>query len=106
MATKSTSFNNTPQALDDSYGWTEDQLLASASLLNNVVTLDVMANDRGGNAKTLFSLDDANSNAARPTGDALVDGVSQWELTSQDTWIRIHDGKVELKLDGSLDRKR
>src|ERR1051326_6265120 len=102
MATKSTSFNNTPQALDDSYGWTEDQLLASASLLNNVLTLYVMANDRGGNAKTLFSLDDANSNAARPTGDALVDGVSQWELTSQDNWIRIHDGKVELKLDGSL----
>ena len=52
-----TSFTNTPQAKDDVYSLTEDQLLASETLYNGLthtISLDVMANDLGGNAKTLF----------------------------------------------------
>jgi hypothetical protein len=52
-----TSFNNTPQAGDDFFtaqttGLTEDSLF--------VTYLAVMANDLGGAAKTLYSLDDAS----------------------------------------------
>jgi VCBS repeat-containing protein len=45
-----TSFNNTPQAKDDLFGATED----------GIFTFDVMANDLGGNAKVLWSIDDTN----------------------------------------------
>ena len=43
-----TSFVNTPQAKDDIFGATED----------GIFTIDVMANDLGGNAKVLWSIDD------------------------------------------------
>ena len=42
------SFYNTPQAVDDSYAGTED----------TIYYFDVMANDLGGNAKVLWSIDD------------------------------------------------
>jgi hypothetical protein len=54
-----TSFSNTPQAKDDYYNYLEDLLRADTTLYNvatNTVTLDVMKNDLGGNAKTLFSV--------------------------------------------------
>ena len=49
-----TSFSNTPQAKDDTYGWSEDQLLTSGlySSGTKIITLDVVSNDLGGNAKT------------------------------------------------------
>ena len=57
---------NTPQAGDDYYGWTEDQLLASTLLASNtnVVRMEVMANDLGGSAKKLWSIDDGNGNTS------------------------------------------
>ena len=53
-----TSFNNTPQAADDVFtsattGLTEDSLF--------VTYLAVMANDLGGAAKTLYSIDDGTN---------------------------------------------
>ena len=51
-----TSFGNTPQAKED--------LFASTGLSEDVfkvVYLDVMGNDLGGNAKTLFSIDNGIS---------------------------------------------
>ena len=44
-----TSFNNTPQAKDDYTTAYED----------SIFTFDVMANDLGGNAKVLWSIDDS-----------------------------------------------
>lgn len=61
------SFANTPQAKDDLFtgtGLTEDSLGA--------VYLDVMANDLGGNAKTLYSLDDGTSAGGSRPADLLT----------------------------------
>src|SRR3954469_8231232 len=44
-----TSFTNTPQAKDDFFTAYED----------SIFTFDVMANDLGGNAKVLWSIDDS-----------------------------------------------
>ena len=54
-----TSFTNTPQAQDDSYWFKEEELKYNTSLYSiatNTIFLDVMANDLGGNAKTLCSV--------------------------------------------------
>ena len=59
-----TSFSNTPQAKDDLYSFTEDSLLSlvtfNAQL--DILLLNVMANDLGGNAKTLYSVDNGVNN--------------------------------------------
>lgn len=60
-----TSTTSTPQAGDDSYLYTETEWLASGMVTETtesettttVLTLDVMANDSGGKAKTLYSID-------------------------------------------------
>src|SRR6185436_9905830 len=103
MAINSTSFTNTPQAGDDSYSWTEDALLASSFVNANIVTLNVMSNDLGGNAKTLYSIDDGNGNTLAPDFELLapdvVNGVSTWQQTALGNWVRINNGKIEFKLD-------
>ena len=104
-----TSFTNTPQAMDDSYIWTEDQLL-SLQLYNaatKTITLDVMSNDLGGNAKTLFSVDDGDGNPITADYELLAkdvgaNGASAWEKTLLGNWVRINNGKIEYRLsDGS-----
>ncbi|VVP99103.1 hypothetical protein PS934_02349 [Pseudomonas fluorescens] len=91
-----TSFSNTPQAKDDVYTATENLL--------GVVYWDVMSNDLGGSAKTLWSLDNADSLSTAtkvyaPT-DLLAQDTARAEATSTDTsengakiWIT-SDGKV------------
>ena len=91
-----TSFVNTPQAGDDLYlagvtGLTEDSTA--------VVWLNVMANDLGGAAKVLYSLDDGISAGTAPA-DLLVKDLGRTEALSTDTslggakiWIT-SDGKV------------
>ncbi|WP_264267134.1 VCBS domain-containing protein, partial [Pararhizobium sp. BT-229] len=104
-----TSFTNTPQAKDDSYTWTEDQLLALQvyDAANKTITLNVMSNDLGGNAKSLFSVDDGDGNAITADYDLLAkdvgaNGVSTWERTLLGNWVRINNGKIEYRLsDGS-----
>ena len=98
------SFSNTPQAVDDTYSYLEDQLglLTSGSL----VILDVMADDLGGKAKTLFSIDDGSGNPLNLTdllnADGLVNGVSAWETTASGNLVRINNGKLELDLSHDL----
>ncbi len=78
-----TSFTNTAQALNDQFnlGITED---------SGAVILNVMANDKGGNAKTLWSLD-----ASGPTGLLAQDLVGVANFSKFGATIQItSDGKV------------
>ncbi|AZD06884.1 T1SS secreted agglutinin RTX [Pseudomonas chlororaphis] len=101
-----TSFSNTPQAQDDIF--TTGVIGTSSATITEdllgVVYLDVMSNDLGGNAKTLWSLDNATSLATATKvyapADLLVQDTSRVEATSSDTsfngakiWIT-SDGKV------------
>ncbi|HWT99322.1 MAG TPA: VCBS domain-containing protein, partial [Terriglobales bacterium] len=75
-----TSFGNTPQAGDDSfYGLvTEDS--------TSVVYLNVMANDLGGNAKTLYSVDNGTTvNTNATATDLLVKDVVYGSSTTDPT---------------------
>ncbi|UWU91355.1 VCBS domain-containing protein [Bradyrhizobium sp. CB1015] len=70
MATQTTggstvSFGNTPQANSDIFSFTEDA--------SNILILNVLANDLGGAAKTLFSLDDGTSASASTKNYAPAD---------------------------------
>ncbi|MEY9255925.1 VCBS repeat-containing protein [Bradyrhizobium ottawaense] len=71
MATQTTgggstvSFGNTPQANTDIFSFTEDA--------SNILILNVLANDLGGAAKTLFSLDDGTSASASTKSYAPAD---------------------------------
>ncbi|WP_447774854.1 VCBS domain-containing protein [Pseudomonas chlororaphis] len=102
----STSFSNTPQAQDDIFttGVIGTSSAAITEDLLGVVYLDVMSNDLGGNAKTLWSLDNATSLSTATKvyapADLLVQDTSRIEATSSDTsfngakiWIT-SDGKV------------
>lgn len=104
MATNATSFTKTPQAGDDTYSYVEDD--AAAIAVGNVISLDVMSNDLGGNAKQLFSIDDGNGNALASDAELLtkdvVNGVSAWETTEDGNLIRINNGKIEVDLTHSL----
>ncbi|MGZ5051909.1 MAG: VCBS domain-containing protein [Methylobacter sp.] len=104
MAINSISFTNTPQARDDAYTWTEDQVVFTGT---NITTLDVMANDLGGNAKKLYSIDDGNSNPLAVDTQLLVsditNGVSEWETTDRGNLIRINNGKIEFNISHSLE---
>ena len=95
------SFTNTPQATGDDFtsaltGITEDSA--------TIFYLDVMANDLGGKAKTLWSLDngvnDTGAMLGHIAGDLLTQDTARAEATSTDTsangariWITA-DGKV------------
>ena len=101
-----TSFSNTPQAQDDIF--TTGVIGTSSATITEdllgVVYLDVMSNDLGGNAKTLWSLDNATSLSTATKvyapADLLIQDTSRVEATSSDTsfngakiWIT-SDGKV------------
>ncbi|MBN3861189.1 type I secretion C-terminal target domain-containing protein [Pseudomonas frederiksbergensis] len=101
-----TSFSNTPQATGDIFttGVTDAGAASITEELLGVVYLDVMSNDLGGNAKTLWSLDNATSLSTATKvyapADLLVQDTCRIEATSTDTsfngakiWIT-SDGKV------------
>ena len=105
-----TSFTNTPQAKDDSYSYIEDLLWADTTLYDastGTILLDVMANDSGGKAKSLFSIEDGDGNALTSDFELLCkdvngSGASPWELTLNGNWVRINNGKIEYRIaDGS-----
>lgn len=90
MAISKVSYTKTPQAKADSFSLTESDFEnADSSFL-----LDVMANDLGGNGKSLYSLDDGNDYLT----DLLVKDGGGWETTLLGNQVRIVDGKVEFKL--------
>jgi VCBS repeat-containing protein len=91
----SVSFNNTPQASDDvflaaSTGLTEDDLASHAPLV-----LNVMANDAGGNAKSLYSIDDG-INSAGAHGDLL-----QQDLVGSANFS-LHGATIKITADGKV----
>ncbi len=108
MAINKVSFTKTPQAKDDYYSWLEDDLIASSfyNTTTGYLTLDVMANDLGGAAKSLYSIDDGAGNPLNPTdllsADGLVNGVSAWQLTASGNYARINNGKIEVDLSPEL----
>ena len=104
-----TSFSNTPQATDDlftsgltlsgtSIALTEDNLLLQPVYFN------VMANDLGGNAKTLFSIDNGINNTGAMGGysaaDLLTQDTTRAEATSGDT--SLNGAKIWITADGKV----
>ncbi|MGF6332038.1 VCBS repeat-containing protein [Pseudomonas sp. BS3782 TE3695] len=101
-----TSLSNTPQAQDDIFttGVIGTSTTAITEDLLGVVYLNVMSNDLGGSATTLWSLDDATSLSTATKvyapADLLIQDTGRIEATSTDTsfngakiWIT-SDGKV------------
>ncbi|HVL78131.1 MAG TPA: VCBS domain-containing protein, partial [Sphingomicrobium sp.] len=101
-----TSFTHTPQAKDDNYAFVEDDIRSNSSLYDagsHTFFLDVMANDLGGKAKSLFSVetgdgDPLTSDYELLSKDVGANGVSDWERTFNGNWIRIKNGKIEYKI--------
>lgn len=88
-----TSFGNTPQATDD-YFSLEATLLTEDT--ENIVYLAVMADDLGGKAKVLYSLDDGSSEGGlRPIDLLQADavGATNYSELGARIWIT-RDGKV------------
>ncbi|WP_260963154.1 beta strand repeat-containing protein [Pseudomonas citri] len=91
-----TSFSNTPQAQEDVFTTTEN--------LSGVVYWDVMSNDLGGNAKTLWSLDNADSLSTATKvyapSDLLTQDTARAEATSSDT--SLNGAKIWITSDGKV----
>jgi VCBS repeat-containing protein len=88
-----TSMFNTPQAVDDNYYITEDQSLSL------IFCIDVMANDSGGNAKTLFAITEGSEsqvtvNSAEWSDLITRDAVNVYEATEAGAQAMIKDGKI------------
>lgn len=98
LAISTTSFTKTPQAGDDLFlasasGLTEDQLC--------ITYLAVMANDLGGAAKTLYSLDDGtNSIGVTSTTDLLAQDTARTEALSTD--CSAHGARIWITTDGRV----
>lgn len=95
------SFTNAPQAKDDNFlslqtGLTEDSI--------GIVYLDVMANDAGGNAKSLWSIDNGENNSGAMsgyiTGDLLNQDTAGAEAVSSDTSVR--GARIWITADGKV----
>ncbi|WLG49550.1 VCBS domain-containing protein [Pseudomonas sp. FP1742] len=101
-----TSFSNTPQAQDDIF--TTGVIGTSSSTITEdllgVVYLDVMSNDLGGSAKTLWSVDNATSLSTATKvyapADLLVQDTSRIEATSTDT--SLNGAKIWITSDGKV----
>ena len=77
------SFNNTPQAKDDYFSYGEDV---------GIKYLDVMGNDLGGNAKSLWSIDDATGGSADLVARDIV-GTCEFSKFGARIWLT-SDGKI------------
>ncbi|WP_085707965.1 S-layer family protein [Pseudomonas sp. B23(2017)] len=91
-----TSFSNTPQAKDDVFTTTENLL--------GIMYWDVMSNDLGGNAKTLWSIDNADSLSTSTKtyapADLLTQDSARAEATSSDT--SLNGAKIWITSDGKV----
>ncbi len=90
---------NTPQAVDDFYSVSEGNA-------THILTFDVMANDLGGNAKSLYSVtDQTDSGAVNYNTSQLITKDTPggaWEPTERGGSIRINNGKLEYLVSSSL----
>ncbi|MGE5491316.1 MAG: VCBS domain-containing protein, partial [Actinomycetota bacterium] len=105
MAVSTVSYTKTPQAGDDTYNVTEDWLSANCTS-DKAIILDVLANDLGGNAKKLYSIDDGEGATALKdllASDVGKGMVSEWESTAEGNQIRINCGKIEFKFAKGFD---
>ena len=95
------SFTNTPQAKDDNFLSSQTGLTEDSSL---VVYLDVMANDLGGNAKSLWSVDNGVNNSGAMSGyvagDLLTQDIGRVEGLSTDT--SLNGAKIWITADGKI----
>src|SRR5260221_6678695 len=91
------SFGNTPQAVDDLF--TSAQTGLNEDILQ-IVYLNVMANDLGGNAKTLYSLDDGISIGGTRPVDLLTQDAGRAEATSSD--YSAHGAHIWITSDGKV----
>jgi VCBS repeat-containing protein len=89
----STSFTNEPQAIDDFYS------LANDTYGDGIYYFDVMSNDLGGNAKSLFSVDDGTSPGGGQT-DLLTKDISRAESTGGDR--SAHGAAIWITSDGKI----
>ncbi|MEJ7929559.1 VCBS domain-containing protein [Ramlibacter sp. AN1015] len=110
MATSSTntvngvntvSFSKTPQANGDSY---LDYMAEDALEVGSCFYFDVMANDLGGKAKTLYSVDDGTGSTTEFMKDLTVSDTTNVATacdgrTAQGAELRIVDGKVQVRVD-------
>ncbi|UPK06248.1 VCBS domain-containing protein [Bradyrhizobium sp. 170] len=102
-----TSFSNTPQAKDDIFTSGVTAAGVSISLTEDnlqPVVFDVMGNDLGGNAKTLFSIDNGINNSGAMSGysaaDLLTQDTARAEVTSTDTSVK--GAKIWITADGKV----
>ncbi|MEK7752635.1 MAG: hypothetical protein AAB654_12015, partial [Acidobacteriota bacterium] len=100
MAVSTVSYTKTPQAGDDSFTNSED--IFTAADYTGSILLDVLANDLGGKAKSLYSIDDGTGALAELlTKDPNLSTV--WENTADGNLIRMNCGKIEFKLADDFD---
>ncbi|WP_197421423.1 VCBS domain-containing protein [Devosia sp. Root105] len=93
-----TSFGNTPQAVDDVFNASALGIGSSGSYAP--ILIDVMANDKAGGAKTLYSLDNADSlGGIRPT-DLLTQDLARTEAASTDT--SLNGARIWITADGQV----
>jgi uncharacterized delta-60 repeat protein len=101
MAVNINSFSKAPLAKGDNYAWTEDELIASGLMSGNIIILDPMSNDLGGNNKTLYSVDDGGTGTFLQ--DLLINNVNTgWEFTANGNLIRILNGKIQFDIGNYL----
>jgi len=95
---------STPQAVDDFYSVMEADTLG-------ILKFDVMSNDLGGNAKSLYSVTDQTDSGAviYNTNDLISKDTASWtgtgggwEATGQGGSIRINNGKLEYLVSSGL----
>ncbi|TIT37623.1 MAG: adhesin [Mesorhizobium sp.] len=96
-----TSFSNTPQAQDDLFTSSTTGLNEDSS---QPIFLNVMANDLGGNAKTLWSVDNGINNTGAMSGysaaDLLTQDLGRAETASSDT--SYNGAKIWITSDGRV----
>ena len=95
------SFTNTPQGKDDNFTSAQTGLTEDTA---RVIYLDVMANDLGGNAKTLWSLDNGINDSGAMNGyiaaDLLTQDTARVEVMSSDR--SLHGAKIWITSDGKV----
>jgi len=97
-----TSFSNTPQAKEDVLGTTSSGALITED--STSVILDVLSNDLGGNAKSLWSLDDGTSASTATKNyapaDLLTQDTARSAATSTD--LSAYGARIWITADGKV----
>ena len=92
------SFGNAPQASDD------DFIIGASANVSGTLYFDVLADDGGGNAKTLYSIDDGTSAAISglktyaPSDLLTKDAVGAWQSVGTDGY----DSQIAIAANGQV----